>query len=219
MRNKLVCIFAHPDDEAFEPAGTIALYSKTHDVYLLCATKGESCGSKDTHIAQIREKELLDSANILGVKKVIFLGFKDGSLCNGIYYDIAAKVKAEIEKIKPEILLTFEPRGVSGHIDHITISMVTTYLFEHLSFVKTLLYYCHTEEHTKLEKKKMGDYFVYFPPGYAHNEIGKIVDITSVWDKKVSAIKSHKSQMKDGNFVLSVLTELPKKEYFLVLNK
>ena len=43
----LVCIFAHPDDEAFGPGGTIAKFAKKRPVYLICATKGESGKYKD----------------------------------------------------------------------------------------------------------------------------------------------------------------------------
>ena len=41
-RPSLVAIFAHPDDEAFGPAGTLKIYSKTHDIHLICATRGEA---------------------------------------------------------------------------------------------------------------------------------------------------------------------------------
>src|SRR3989344_4769755 len=141
MKQKIVCVFAHPDDEAFGPGGTIAEFSKTHNVYIICATKGEAGGfDHEKNIAGIREKEMLASAKILGVREVRFLGFIDGKLCNEIYHQLADKITKYLEKIQPETLLTFEPRGVSGHIDHVTVSMVTSYVFERLSFVKKLLY-------------------------------------------------------------------------------
>jgi len=43
LNNKtIVAIFAHPDDEAFGPAGTLAKFAETNTVYLLCATKGHA---------------------------------------------------------------------------------------------------------------------------------------------------------------------------------
>src|SRR3989344_5880847 len=105
---KLVCVFAHPDDEAFGPGGTIAKYSQTHNVYILCATKGEAGNLKHKqNIANIREQELLESARILGVQEVKFLGFIDGKLSNSNYHALAGKIKSYLEKIRPEILLTF----------------------------------------------------------------------------------------------------------------
>jgi LmbE family N-acetylglucosaminyl deacetylase len=166
----------------------------------------------------VRELELRRSAEILGVKEVIFLSFGDGTLCNAIYHELAKKIRKEIERIQPSLLLTFEPRGVSGHIDHIVTSMVTSYVFEHQSYAKELLYFCHTEEHTKREKEAE-DYFVYFPPGYKNRDIGRIVDISSVWDTKVKAMRAHRSQKDDVDFILSIINKLPKKEYFLVLRK
>lgn len=220
MKPSLVCVFAHPDDEAFGPGGTIAKFSQIYNVYILCATKGEA-GSSDhgKNIADIREKEMLASAKILGVKEVKFLGFIDGKLSNSNYHDLAEKIKSYLEKIRPETLLTFEPRGVSGHIDHITVSMVTSYVFEHLKFVKKLLYYCHTDWQVKVIKSFIKDYFVYFPPGYKSTEINLTVDIGDVWKIKEKAMKMHVSQIHDVKRILAFLKLMPKKEYFLVLKK
>lgn len=210
----LVAVFAHPDDEAFGPAGTIALYSKTHDVYLLCATKGEE-GGKNKKIAQIRQNELLSSAKILGVKKVFFLGFKDGTLCNNLYHKLASKMEQKLRLLRPEILITTEPRGVSGHIDHITVSLATTFVFKKLKSIKTLMYYC-------IDKKAaahMEHYFIYFPPGYSKKDVDKVVDISDVWNQKTSAINAHKSQKEDAKTILKRNEGLPGEEYFLILNK
>ena len=38
----LVCIFAHPDDEAFGPAGSIAKFASERDVYIICVTNGDA---------------------------------------------------------------------------------------------------------------------------------------------------------------------------------
>lgn len=212
---RVLCVFAHPDDESFGPGGTIAKLSEKNEVYILCATKGESGnGGGINNLGKIRVSELKKSATILGVKKIEFLGYHDGDLSNNLYHDIAGKIQKYIDNIKPQTLITFEPRGVSGHIDHIALSMITTFVF-YESFCKELWYFCFSEA----QRKHVKDYFIFFPPGYKKGEIDKTVDVSSVWSKKVTAIKCHKSQKKDVNFILTFLESYPKKEHFLVLKK
>lgn len=213
-QNSVVAVFAHPDDEAFGPAGTIAKFAKTHDVYILCATRGEGGGSHK-NLAQVRSNELRRSAQILGVKKVFFLGFVDGTLSHALYHKLAQKIAKKLKILKPQTILTFEPRGISGHIDHITVSMASSYVFYRLSFIKTLLYYCIGDE----IRKKIKGYFIYFPPGYKRSEIDKVVDISDVWDKKVKAMMTHKSQIADAQRIIGNLKKLPKEEHFLVITK
>lgn len=219
-RKTIVAIFAHPDDEAFGPGGTIATLARTHDVYILCATRGDAGDNHTSYIQEkifrIRARELQNSAQVLGVKQVFFLGFRDGLLSNKIYHKIADKIKKKLEILKPELVLTFEPRGVSGHIDHAAISLITTYVFYQLQFIKELLYWCISTKHRALIK----DYFIYFPPGYSRSQIDKVVDVSSVWNKKIQAIMCHKSQQKDiETIVLPMLEKLPKEEYFLRIKK
>src|SRR3989344_3139536 len=111
MKKVLVAIFAHPDDEAFGPSGTLAKFSKTHDVYILCATGGEagknSLSKTEKKLSDIRKKELLASAKILGVKKIYFLGFEDGALSNNLYHKLAVKIKNKLVELKPEIVIAF----------------------------------------------------------------------------------------------------------------
>src|SRR3989344_5772968 len=118
MKRRLLAVFAHPDDEAFGPGGTIAKYASSGvDIHLLCATKGEEGEWDDTHrssvqlsgqkrIEHVREEELKRSAKILGVKSVEFLGFVDGRLCNAIYHDMAKKIVDKIKSFKPHVVLT-----------------------------------------------------------------------------------------------------------------
>jgi LmbE family N-acetylglucosaminyl deacetylase len=212
----IVAVFSHPDDEAFGPGGTLASLALNNDVYVLCATKGEAgSGIKGKKLGEIRSSELVKSASVLGVKKVIFLGFNDGDLSNNLYHKLANRIEKELKAIKPDSLLTFEPRGVSGHIDHVVVSLVTTFLFYKHSEIKDLWYFCFSEEQRKYHK----DYFVYMPPGYDRKSISKVVDVSGVWEKRLEAAKAHKSQKEDLEYMLKFLEEFPKEEYFLVLKK
>lgn len=214
IKKTVVAVFAHPDDEAFGPSGTLTILSKTYDVYLICATRGEAGGNHPL-LAQIRSAELKKSAHIIGIKKVYFLGFIDGSLSNSLYHKLAKKIEYYLKKLKPEIVLTSEPRGVSGHIDHITVSMATSFVCQKMPFVKTILYHCLRYEDTLNEKK----YFVYFPPGYKKEEIDKTVDISKVWEIKLKAMMAHRSQNKDAKRFLKNRIFAKKEEYFLVKEK
>ncbi len=218
MKKNFVCVFAHPDDEAFGPGGTIAQLAKTHNVYILCATKGQaqkSTKKEGDELGKIRSEELLRSAKILGVKKVYFLGFRDGTLCNNFYHKLTAKIQEKLEKYKPESIMTFEPRGISGHIDHITVSMATSFVFKKSPFVKKLLYYCILEKYSKLRE----EYFIYFPPGYQESDIDEVIDTKDVWETKVRAMQQHQSQIGDVKRILKIQSKFPKKEYFTMLTK
>lgn len=215
---RVVGIFAHPDDEALGPSGTLAILAKDHEVYLICVTSGEASGKTPEEkllIGEIRRKELQESAKIIGVKDIFFLGYEDGELCNNIYHQLAEDIGKKIEELRPELLLTFEIRGVSGHIDHITVSLVTTFVFKKFSFIKKLMYYVIT----KKESQRMDTYFIFFPEGYERDEVDEIVDISSVWEKKVRAMHAHQSQMNDVERVLRNKADLPLEEYFLVRTK
>ena len=217
-----VAIIAHPDDET-AIAGMLAKLSADRDVYIICVTNGDAGENhhekKDDLLMLVREDELRASAQLLGVKHVTSIGFADGSLSNNLYHKIARKVQNKLEEIKPDTLITFEPRGITGHIDHIVVSMVTTYLFNHLPYIKTLMYACMSDKQRKVAST-LPDYFIYFPPGYKKSEVNEVVNVKDYWDKKIQAIKSHLSQKNDvENFILPVQEKAPKVEYFIVKKK
>ncbi|PJC31285.1 hypothetical protein CO051_04225 [Candidatus Roizmanbacteria bacterium CG_4_9_14_0_2_um_filter_39_13] len=218
-RPSLVAIFAHPDDEAFGPAGTIAKYSKDYDTYLICATRGEAgenyLDNSTKSIGEIREEELRESAKLLGMKKVFFLDYEDGGLCNNKYHDIVDKVKSILDTIQPEILLTFELRGVSGHLDHVAIAMITYFLFYRLSYTKKMMSYVLMRDQTN----QLRDYFIYVPHGFKRERVDEIVDVNKYWELKKQAISKHKSQQLDVSRMLQSMDDFPKEEYFLMHTK
>lgn len=212
----IIGIFAHPDDEAFGPSGTLATLSKNESVYLICATNGDAAtGKPDASLGRIRQEELKASAKILGIKDIFFLNYPDGELRNNIYHEVAGKIKDIVDKLKPETIITVEPRGISGHIDHIFISMVSSFVFDRSKQIKEIWYHCIDTK----ERELLKDYYIYFPPGYEMSQINKTVDVSNVLEEKILAIRQHQSQIKDVKWILETLDKLPKKEYFIVRKK
>lgn len=217
MKPTAVCIFAHPDDESFGPSGTIHMLTKTHNVYIICITKGDAGENHHpdtvTPLAELRKKELLASSEIVGVKNVYFLGYPDGELCNNKYHEIAVDVQTILDDLRPSLLLTFEHRGISGHLDHVAAAMITSYLYERLSYVKEVMFYALcTDQLTR----KPGEYFIYFPPGYERSQITVCNDVSSVLEVKRNAISQHVSQTHDMKHILA---NLRSEECFYVYKK
>jgi N-acetyl-1-D-myo-inositol-2-amino-2-deoxy-alpha-D-glucopyranoside deacetylase len=138
MKQKLLAVFAHPDDEAFGTGGTLARYAAAGvDIALVCATRGEvgeiadeSLATPDT-LGQVRENELLCAADTLGVRDVVFLGYRDsgmagttdngnsGAFVNVPSEEVVARLVGIIRQLQPQVVVTFEPNGGYGHPDHI----------------------------------------------------------------------------------------------------
>lgn len=227
MQKRLLAVFAHPDDESFGPGGTLAKYAKSGaEVHILCATKGEAGklnskikDQKSKIIGNIREKELLEAAKVLGVKKVEFLNFVDGELSNNKYHDLAKKISQKIEEFKPQVILTFDQKGISGHLDHIAVSFVTTFAFINQKIAKRLFYFSRPNygpHKSVIEDYFRKRYFIYFPEGHSHDEITTSIDVSSVWDTKVKAMKKHISQAHDVRRILLRYLFLPKREHFIL---
>ena len=151
MSKTLLAVFAHPDDESFGPGGTLAKYGgEGMAVHLICATLGEvgesdiSDFGKCEDLACQREQELRCAASILGLTDVHLLGYRDsgmtGSLANGhpralVQADpdvLAERVADLIHRLRPQVVLTFDPFGGYGHPDHIAMHRATVAALDQL---------------------------------------------------------------------------------------
>jgi len=201
---RLLFVFAHPDDDAFGPSGTLIKMSNDYDIHFLCVTKGQNgenhSGEATVSLGEIREQEVRASAKIIGAKSVNFLSFTDGELCNNLYGEITKGVQAHVDLLQPSILMTWEPKGITGHIDHIVVSLVCHFVFYKNPKIEKLMLYCLSQYQTQ---QFLNNYFIYRPIGYKPSEIDLVVDISEVWDKKIESIKCHKTQIKDFKKILN----------------
>jgi LmbE family N-acetylglucosaminyl deacetylase len=130
---KLLCVFAHPDDESMGMGGTLAKYAAEGvETYYVCASRGERgwFGLEEQNpglerLGQIRTQELQNAVKELGMKELHFLNYIDGDVDQADNNEAISKIVTHIRKIKPQVVVTFPPDGNYGHPDHIAIGQYT----------------------------------------------------------------------------------------------
>jgi len=125
---RLLCVFAHPDDESYGPGGTIArCVLDGVEVFITMFTAGEAgtVGISKTltrdELARRRRLELACACDALGVGHRI-LGAPDGGVAGVDPAWAVGEILADIRRLRPHVALTFHRRGVSGHPDHIAVT-------------------------------------------------------------------------------------------------
>ena len=107
---RILFIFAHPDDEAYGPAGTIAKLSVEHDVTVVSLCNGARPGSE--HVSKVRTDAFIKSCNSLGARWKIY----DTPDCTLNYADTLKSVEMLISHYQPEVVYTHSITDV--HQDH-----------------------------------------------------------------------------------------------------
>jgi LmbE family N-acetylglucosaminyl deacetylase len=121
-------VWAHPDDESYLSSVLMSrIVTVGGRVVLATATRGERGGSGDpAELAVVRERELRSAMSSLCVRDLRFLGYEDGE-CPGVNpFEATASIIALIDDVRPDIVVTFGPDGITGHPDHVAISKWTT---------------------------------------------------------------------------------------------
>ena len=132
---RLLAVFAHPDDEVFCAAGTMARAAEAGaEVMIVSATRGEQGQIRDPAaatrrtLAAVRERELRAAAAALGVQRVQVLTYPDGTLQHH-RSSLGATIDGIMRQFDPDTVITFGADGGYGHPDHVAISEVTTQAF------------------------------------------------------------------------------------------
>jgi LmbE family N-acetylglucosaminyl deacetylase len=142
----LMAVHAHPDDEASSTGGVLAKYADegVRTIVVTC-TNGEFGdapggvkpgldGHDEAAVAQLRLAELRESAKILGVTELETLGYHDSGMPDWDYKDrpdafcnipeaqVAVRIGALIERYRPQVVITYDDKGVYQHPDHVHAS-------------------------------------------------------------------------------------------------
>ena len=141
---RVLVVTPHSDDAEVWAGGVIAKWRRAGaEVHCVLCTDG-SKGSSDpelgpAELVQLRSREQLAAAEILGIKNVVMLGHPDGELEDTA--DFRKDLVRQIRMVKPDVVLTSEPyrRNMQWHRDHriagqVALDAVFPYARDHLHF-------------------------------------------------------------------------------------
>jgi LmbE family N-acetylglucosaminyl deacetylase len=131
MARSILFVFAHPDDESHWSSGIAARY---HDegarTVLVTATlggRGTTGGlCSEDELPHVRERELREAARILRFDALEILPYADKELGNASPHEIGRALVATIRRERPAVVVTFDPNGLTMHVDHLAISRFTS---------------------------------------------------------------------------------------------
>ncbi|MBM4177375.1 PIG-L family deacetylase [Candidatus Gribaldobacteria bacterium] len=193
MKETILVVASHPDDEALGCGGTILKHSsRGDDVFILFLADGES--SRDNFSLNQDEKNLIERrkqsgfqvAKILGVKEVFSEKLPDNKCDSLPLLEIVKIVENVIEKTRPTIIYTHNPSDLN--IDHqLAFKAVLTAARPSPGFfVKKILAF-EVLSSTEWQMKEKSTMFC--PNVYE--------DITGFIEKKITALKCYHQEMRE----------------------
>jgi LmbE family N-acetylglucosaminyl deacetylase len=229
----LVSFHAHPDDECIGCGGIMRkAFEDGHRVVLVVATRGELGEVPDgflddgEELWQRRVAETHASAEILGAKRVEFLGYVDsgmageptndapGSFWTAPVEEAAGRLAAILREERADVLTVYDDNGGYGHPDHIQVHRVGLRAAE---LAGTPRVYQNTMNRDHL-RRGMQEFVeqaraagIEMPEVADEEQFGKpesvltaAVDVTPYLDYKRRAMRAHASQISEQSFFLSL---------------
>lgn len=192
MGKDTIMIFcAHPDDEIIGVGGTIAKYAKEgKDVITVILSYGESSHlwMKKKYTMKTRVAEAKKADKLVGTKKTLFLGLRDGLLLK----DVRTK---KVEQLLINLIKKYKPSKIFTHShddmmfpDHKAVNWVMTRVLKKMNYKGDAYIFDIWNVMTvrKRDKPKL------------------IVDISKTFSKKIEALHCFKSQ----RFIIAELKPL-----------
>ena len=128
---RALCVVAHPDDLEFGSSAAVARWTGQGKQVVYCmVTSGEAGidSLEPEECRRVREAEQVESARIVGVDEVDFLGLRDGILEYGVA--LRRAITEEVRLHRPEVVITNNFRDSWGgrnlnQPDHIATGRAT----------------------------------------------------------------------------------------------
>ncbi len=228
----LVCFHAHPDDESIGTGGTIARAAAAgHRVVLVLATRGERGEPTPGVLAdgealwERRIAETYESAKVLGVQRVEFLGYVDsgmmGEPSNDSPYSFwtadvehaADRLAVILREEDADILTVYDDHGGYGHPDHIQVHRVGIRAAELAGTPKVFQGTMNRDEIRRQMELFVPDEDGVDPSerisdlsnfGTPEAEITHAIDVVDLVGTKQLSMRAHRSQIADDSWFLTM---------------
>jgi len=186
MKNKVLTIAVHPDDETLGCGGTLLKHKSNNDEihWLICTTIDKSHSYYET-----RGKEIEKVSNMYGFDSVHNLRLKTMQVDEYSMSELVGKISKVINEVKPNIIyLPFKGDVHSDHRKIFEAAYSCTKSFRY-SFIKKI-YMIETLSETEFAPSTKEDSFI--PNSF--------VDISEYMDKKIEIMKIFKSEIAEHPF-------------------
>lgn len=196
---RILVIAAHPDDIEFGAAGSIAKWASEGAEVTFCLVTDGSAGSNQpdadlAELVRVRQQEQCAAADILGVKNVRFLGYKDGALQPTL--ELRRDLTRVIREIRPDRVLVQDPTTVFfqsfyiNHPDHRAAGEAAVYAVFPSAGTRPIFAELLAEG---LEPHDVAE--LYLDLTLAPDTF---VDISDFIEQKIQALLCHKSQLDES---------------------
>jgi LmbE family N-acetylglucosaminyl deacetylase len=232
----MVSFHAHPDDECIATGGVMRkAYEDGHSVVLVVATRGEVGEVPDGFLSdgeplwQRRVAETHASAEILGAKRVEFLGYVDsgmmgtptndepGSFWTAPVEEAARKLAAILREENADVLTVYDDNGNYGHPDHIQVHRVGVRAAE-LAGAPRVYQATMNRDHFLRGRRELAERAreagIEMPDvgeaeefGKPESEITAAVNVGAYLEFKRRAMRAHASQISEQSFFLRMPDE------------
>jgi len=203
-------VFPHPDDETMATGGLLLVaHHFGWKTIVISLTKGDAgrlhINPKGKSIGELRVQELSGAAKILKVSKLIIEDFGDGKL-KGKRVKVESYLKQAVKTYRPGILVTYDHSGLTGHPDHIALSVAVKEVISKLPDKPTLLWVTLPKTWHNIWHPRVAQYVT--KPTH-------VLDLGHFVFGKYLAAKSHRSQVFTKPFLpLILLLLLRRKEWY-----
>lgn len=197
---RILGIFAHPDDSEFMLGGSVARWIDEGAQVTYCIVTNGAAGSNDpkqdlAELVKLREAEQRAACAVLGIRDVLFLGYADGMLEPTL--QLRRELTRIIRQLKPDRVVIGDPTAVLygdeyiNHPDHRAAAEAGLYAVFPSAVTRPIFPELLAEGYEPHQVKEV------YITGTEKPNI--YVDISATLDRKIEALRCHKSQLDPGD--------------------